>query len=111
METCKVKHCPACGEQLSLFDRTHVREKHAKHFHEVRKWQFGFSLSVASVGLFLMLDTLHPETLTRLLSSIGAPIASGSSLFSALKWHSAAKGAENPHACVPRIRGKSAERG
>jgi hypothetical protein len=96
METSKVRYCPVCGEQLSLFDRTHVREKHAKYFHEVRKWQFRFGLSLASVGLFLMLDALYEDKLVRLLSSIGTLIASGSGLFSALKWRSAEKGAKNP---------------
>jgi hypothetical protein len=65
METNEVRYCPVCGEQLSLFDRAHVREKHPKYFHEVRKWQFRFSLSLASLGLFVMLDTLYPNELAR----------------------------------------------
>ena len=83
-----VRYCPVCGEQLSWFDRTHVREEHPEYFYEVRKWQFRFSLSLASVGLFLILDTLYPDELVRLLSSIGTLIASGSGFFSALKWRS-----------------------
>ncbi|MDH5375435.1 MAG: hypothetical protein OEY40_03905 [Candidatus Bathyarchaeota archaeon] len=58
---------------------------------EVRKWQFRFSLSLASVGLFLMLDTLYPDKLVSLFSAIGTLIASGSGVFSALKWRGAEK--------------------
>jgi len=92
METSKVRSCPVCGEQLSLFDRTHTREKHPKYFHEVRKWQFRFSLSLASLGLFLMLDILYPDEFVRLLSSFGTLIASGSGFFCALKWLVTQKG-------------------
>ena len=91
METSKVRYCPVCGEQLSLFDRTHVREKHPKYFHEVRKWQLRFSLSLASLSLFLIFDTLYPNAIIRLFSSIVTLIASGSVFFFALKWRSAEK--------------------
>jgi hypothetical protein len=91
-----VRYCPVCGEQMSLFDRTHIGEKHPEYFDEVRKWQFRFYLSFASVGLFLMLGTLYPDELVRVLSSMGTLIASGSGFFSALKWHSAGKKSKSP---------------
>ena len=62
---------------------------------DVRTWQFSFGLCSASVGLFLILDTLYPDKPVRLLSAIGTLIASGSGIFSALKWRSAEKSAKS----------------
>ena len=55
MKTSKVTRYPVCGEQLSPFDRTHVREKHPEYFHEVRKWQRPNILSWISVLAFMTL--------------------------------------------------------
>jgi len=79
-----------------MVDRTDDREKHPKYFHEVKKWQFRCIVSLASLGLFLMLDDLYPDELVRLVSSIGGLTASGLGFFFALKWRSAAKRTKSP---------------
>jgi hypothetical protein len=61
MNASKVIYCPVCGELLSFFDRTHVRERHSAYFHAVRKWQLACSLSSVSVPLFLIVGGLSAD--------------------------------------------------
>lgn len=58
-KTSKVTRCPVCGEQLSPFERTHVREKHPEYFHEVGKWQRAYILSWISFLALSALDVLN----------------------------------------------------
>jgi len=61
MKASKVVYCPVCGELLSFFDRSHVREKHPAYFHAVRKWQLACSLSLVSVPAFLVIGELSTD--------------------------------------------------
>jgi hypothetical protein len=95
MKTSKVRRCPVCGEQLSLFDRTHVREKHSEYFHSIRKWQHAYSVSSISVLAFITLtflnNVLHSNSFLGLLFSVGGVIVASFFFFTLLKLRSVAK--------------------
>lgn len=71
--------------------KNHVREKHPKYFHEVRKWQLTFSFSLITESVLLMLGALYPDALVNLLTLTGALISLAFMLFSFFKLRSAAK--------------------
>lgn len=87
--------CPVCGEQLSPFDRTRVREKHREYSHEVRKWQRAYILSEISVLAFMALDFLnnvfYSNSFLGLLFSVGGVIVASFFFFALLKLRSVAK--------------------
>jgi len=95
MKTSKVTHCPVCGEQLSLFDRTHVREKHWEYFHEVRKWQRANILSSILFLSFLTLDffnnVFYSNIFLRVLFPVRGLIVVSFFFFTLLKLRSVAK--------------------
>ena len=86
-----MSRCPVCGEELSWSDKKHVRERPPKYFHEIRRWQLAFSLSLILETVLVMLNALYPRGPVRLLTLIGALIALPSAFFSSLKWWSTAK--------------------
>jgi hypothetical protein len=81
--------CPICGESLFFFDRTHVREKHPKYFHAVRKWQLVTSLSLISESVFIITDALSTNSFVKGLALGGALIALAFAFFTLFKWLSA----------------------
>lgn len=91
MRASKVTHCPLCGELLSFFDRTHVKQKHPEYFHAVRKWQLASSLSLVSEAVFLIIGGLSADLLVKWFVVGGALIALAIALFFLLKWLSAAQ--------------------
>jgi len=95
MKTSKVTHCPVCGEQLSPFDRRHVRERHSEYFHEVGKWQRANVLSYPSVLAFMTLTFLNnvlcSNNLLGLLLSVGGLIVAAFFFFTLIKLRSVAK--------------------
>lgn len=84
--------CPFCGEQLSWSDRNHIREKHPKYFHEVRKWQLLFTFCLIPQGVFLIINGVFSQDLFfRRVAAIGNFIALSFTFFTLFKWRSAAK--------------------
>ena len=90
MKTSKVWHCPVCGEKLSFFDRTHVREKHPEYYHAVRKWQLASSLSLISGSVFLIINGLSANWFVKWLAVDGELIAFVLAFVFLLKWLSVA---------------------
>jgi hypothetical protein len=43
--------CPICGEEISLFDRTHNKTKHPEFYRASRKWVNASYLCVLAVGI------------------------------------------------------------
>lgn len=84
-------HCPVCGERLSWSDRRHVRERHPKYFHEVRKWQLAFSFSLISESVIVIINGLSKDWFFKWLSVAGALIAVVFAFFALFKWLSVAK--------------------
>jgi len=95
MKESKVTLCLVCAEQLSPFDKTHVREKHPEYFHEVRKWQRANILSSILVLSFLTLDFLnnvfYSNSFLGLLFPVGGLIVASFFFFTLLKLRSVAK--------------------
>jgi hypothetical protein len=95
MKTRKAIRCPVCGEQLSPFHRTHIREKHAEYFHEVGKWQRAFIMSCISVFALLALNFLnnflYSNIFLGLLFLVGRLIVLPFFFFTLLKLRSVAK--------------------
>jgi hypothetical protein len=78
MKTSKVTRCPVCREQLSPFDRTHVREKHPNYFHyfrEARKWLLASNFSFILEPMFLIINSLSQDWFVKWLAVTGALIA------------------------------------
>lgn len=70
--------CPVCGEQLSLFDRTHLREKHAdyfRYFREGRKWFWASNFFFIIEPVFLIIGGLSQDWFVKWLAVTGALIA------------------------------------
>jgi hypothetical protein len=90
-----VTRCPVCGEQLSPFDRTHIKGKHPEYFHEVGKWQRAYILSMISVLALLALTSLntvfYSNSFLGLFFSVGGVIAASSFFFTLLKLRSVGK--------------------
>jgi hypothetical protein len=84
--------CPVCGEQLSWSEKKHVRQKHPKYFHEVKKWQLLFTLCLISQGVFLIINGVFSQDLfLRMFVAIGNFIAVSFAFFTLFKWWIAAK--------------------
>ena len=90
MSASKVIHCPVCGELLSLFDRSHVKERHPAYFRAVRKWQFACSLSAVSVPVFLVIGDLSADWFVKWLVVGAGSIALVIAFFFWLMWLRAA---------------------
>jgi len=84
-------HCPVCGEPLSWFDRRHVRERHPRYFHDVRKWQLATSFFLISESVFLMINSLSQDWFFKWLSLTVALITMVFAFFALFKWLSVAK--------------------
>jgi hypothetical protein len=72
-----VTRCPLCGDQLSPFDRTHVREKHPDYFHyfrEGRKWLLASNFSFILEPVFLTIGGLSQDWSIKWLAVTGALI-------------------------------------
>ena len=70
--------CPVCGEQLSPFERTHVREKHPDYFHyfrEARKWLFASNFFFILEAVFLIINGLSQDWFVKWLAVWGVLIA------------------------------------
>jgi len=95
MKTTKVKRCPVCEEQVFLFDRRHIREKHPEYFNEARKWQCVYIMSIISVfglmALIFLNNVFYSDAFLRLLASAGTVIVAPFFFFTLLKLRSVAK--------------------
>jgi len=91
MKTSKVRPCPICGEKLSLFDRTHFKEKHTEYFRETRKWRLANAFSSISEGMFFIINGLSQDWSVRWLAVTGALIALVCVFLTFFKWLTVAK--------------------
>jgi hypothetical protein len=91
VKSSKARSCPICGEKLSLFDRTHIKEKHTEYFRETRKWRLAYVFSLISEGVFIIIDGLSQDWSVRWLAVTGALIALACVLLTFFKWLIVAK--------------------